>query len=122
MQSAWIVSLLVRQAWSRDCSRIAIRPQLGDDTAAGPDLDPRHEVRGVGGSSMTQSQYQYSDNGGVGWDYETNYYHIYAAAGPLDGNMDPIIIEMPQTPKNDEDVQAIVALLNRIATRLDSPV
>jgi hypothetical protein len=67
---------------------------------------------------MTQSHY----SGDVGWDYETNYYHIYTAAGPLDGNMDPIIIEMPQTPKNDEDVQAIVALLNRIATRLDAPV
>jgi hypothetical protein len=54
---------------------------------------------------------------GITWDYETNYYHIYAISGPLDGILDPITIDLEQTPENDADIQAITDTLRKIAAR-----
>lgn len=57
----------------------------------------------------------------VAWDYEESvdhYYHIYAPNGPLDERLDAIAIDIPQTPDNDRDIEAIVAILNKIEGRL----
>lgn len=56
---------------------------------------------------------------GVTWDYENgpDYYHIFAVCGRLDGAMEAWGIEVQQTDENDEDVNIIVAALNRIARR-----
>jgi hypothetical protein len=53
------------------------------------------------------------------WDYETTYYHIYAATDLLDGVLDPLFIEAPRNAQNDADIQSIVDALNRIASRMD---
>ena len=55
----------------------------------------------------------------IKWDYETTYYHIYPTTDLLDGVLDPLFIETPQSAQNDVDVQGIVDALNRIASRMD---
>jgi len=55
---------------------------------------------------------------GIGWDYETDYYHIYASAGPLDGLFPGFTLTVPETPGNDSDIQSITDALRRIAARV----
>ena len=52
------------------------------------------------------------------WDYEATYYHVYPTTDLLDGVLDPLSIETPQSAQNDADVQGIVNALNRIASRM----
>lgn len=56
---------------------------------------------------------------GIGWDYESpGYYHIYASDDPLDGILEPIHIELPDTPENTASVEAIVKILEEMADRI----
>ncbi|OAI46185.1 hypothetical protein AYO43_01275 [Nitrospira sp. SCGC AG-212-E16] len=55
----------------------------------------------------------------IRWAYEATYYHIFATIDLLNGVLDPIFIESPQSAQNDADVQGIVDALNRIASRMD---
>lgn len=60
------------------------------------------------------------DPAGIGWDFEcpgSGHYHVYAVAGFLDGRMDAIVLDIPETPENDADVQSIADALRRIALR-----
>lgn len=55
----------------------------------------------------------------VTWDYEesrVSHYHIYPVSGEGEELMEDVItFELPQTKKNDDDVQIIVDTLDRMA-------
>jgi hypothetical protein len=53
------------------------------------------------------------------WKYETTHYHIYPTTELLDGVLDALFIQTPQSAQNDADVQGIVDALNRIVSRMD---
>ena len=55
----------------------------------------------------------------VAWSYESTYYHIYAQTSLLDGVLDPVIIEIPRSERDDVDVQSVVDALNRMVSRMD---
>jgi hypothetical protein len=59
----------------------------------------------------------------INFDYEhstTGYYHIFAVGGPLDGVLDSITLDIPESEKNTQEVQVIVDALSRIEQRLSA--
>ena len=63
---------------------------------------------------------------GLMWKYEDmppsrygqpSHYHIYPYTSPANIMLRAIHLDFPQTPENDEDVQRIVAALQRLVRR-----
>lgn len=61
------------------------------------------------------------DTYGVTWGYETvagrDCYHIYPYRAPANAVCAAIILDIPETPDNDNDVHVIVQALRRMVQR-----
>ncbi|MCS6302348.1 MAG: hypothetical protein H8K07_01580 [Nitrospira sp.] len=52
------------------------------------------------------------------WDYETDYYHIYSYLSDEEG---AFVLHLPKTPENDDGVDEIVQILDRLYTTKPEP-